>query len=87
MFSAIFVVFILIFAVGFASTIYAGFRTSRMVNKVFSLAEQEVERQLKNPTARGAASAQPEQTRCNHCGGKVAGTETQCPNCGAGLGA
>ncbi len=80
----IFVVFFLVFGFVFVSTILAGFRTTRMVNKVFSLAEQEIDRKLHETTS-VTSTSQLELNRCEHCGGKVAAVETQCPNCGAGL--
>lgn len=82
----IFLVIILVFGFMFASTVMAGFRTTRMVNKVFSLAEQEIDRKLHEATTSQAKTAQSDLDRCEHCGRKVTATESQCPNCGAGLG-
>lgn len=84
MFEFIFLVVIMMIGFMFVSTVVAGFRTRSMVNKVFSLAEQEIDRKL-HETVQSASASQPELNCCEHCGGKVATIETQCPNCGAGL--
>ena len=73
--------FVLVFLASFATIIGAGWRTSRMVNKVFSLAEQQIDVKLKE----SAASAQPQQSRCEHCGSNVP-AGIPCPNCGARIG-
>ena len=82
------VVFLGLFLVVFL-TIFSGFWKMRgMANKVLTLAEQEVERSLreglsKPPVAAAKAAADPEV--CSHCGSRVTEKVAQCPNCGAGM--
>ena len=85
MFPLITVLFVVVFLVVFVSILTSGWRMSRMVNKVFSLAEREMDRKLKEPSAAAAAdtaAAQPRLSRCAHCGGNVP-AGGPCPNCGA----
>lgn len=80
-----------LFAVLFAMTffsMFAGFwRMRGMANKVFTLAEQELERKLREgPTTSAATTeAAADPAVCSHCGSRVTVSVTQCPNCGAGL--
>lgn len=77
-------VFILIFAVVFFSIIAGFWRMRGMANKVFTLAEREMERKLRE----GSANAEPQVVDpavCSHCGSRVTEKIAQCPNCGAGL--
>ena len=82
MMSLVFVLFVVVFLVVFVSILTSGWRMSRMASKVFSLAEREMDRKLKEASAADAASAQPLPNRCAHCGSNVPAGE-QCPNCGA----
>ena len=69
-------------------TILSGFWKMRgMTNKVFTLAEQEMERKLREgPTTPAAANeATLDRTVCSHCGTRVTAKVTQCPSCGAGV--
>ena len=78
------IVFLLVFFGSFF-TIFAGFwRMRGMANKVFTLAEQEMERKLREGPA-NATEASPDPEVCLHCGSRVTAKIAQCPNCGAGL--
>ena len=84
LFEILFVLFVVIFVMAFF-TIIAGFwRMRGMANKVFSLAEQEMERKLREGSATDAESPR-EPAVCSHCGGRVTAQVSQCPSCGAGL--
>ena len=82
MFPLFTVLFVVVFLVVFVSILTSGWRMSRMVNKVFSLAEREMDRKLNDPSAEDAAAAQPLLSRCAHCGSNVS-AGAPCPNCGA----
>jgi rubrerythrin len=76
--------FVLIFAFSFFSIVAGIWRTRSMANKIFTLAEQELERKLRDsPAAASAASAS--QSACSHCGNRITATDAKCPSCGAGL--
>ena len=78
------VVFLGVFAALFGSALLSFFRIRGMANKVFTLAEQEMDRKLSEGPAKPiAAVADPEV--CSHCGSRVPAKIAQCPNCGAGL--
>ena len=82
MFSLVAVLFVVVFLVVFVSIVISGWRMSRMVNKVFTLAEREMDRKVNEPAAADAAAAQTRLSRCAHCGSNVPAGEP-CPNCGA----
>lgn len=78
------VVFVLVFF-GVFFTIFTGFwRMRGMANKVFTLAEQEMDRKLREGPANGT-EATPDPAICSHCGSRVTAQVAQCPNCSAGL--
>lgn len=69
-------------------TIFSGFWKMRgMASKVLTLAEQEMERSLREGLAKPTAAAEqiPDRDACLHCGSRVTAKVAQCPNCGAGL--
>ena len=73
-------VFALMFAVFLAMLVLVGFgfvRHARTANKIFQLADRELDRRLAE--TRTAADVE-----CVHCGSRVP-TGTHCPNCGASL--
>lgn len=81
------VIFVVVFGMTFVSAIFGFWRMRGMTNKIFSLAERELERKL-----REGSSATPDtsekgsgSTSCSHCGSRVAADVAQCPSCGAGL--
>lgn len=80
-------VFIAMFFVVFFTIISGFLRMRGMANKVFTLAEQEMERKLReaqsNPTA--ATKATPDPGVCSHCGSRLTANAVECRNCGAGL--
>ena len=78
------VVFLGVFAAVFGSALLSFFRIRGMANKVFTLAEQEMERKLREGVAKSADTA-PDATVCLHCGSRVTAKVSQCPSCGAGL--
>ena len=75
------VVFVLVFLGTFFSMVSGFWRMRGMANKVFTLAEQEMDRKLRA----GPATATPDSTVCAHCGSRMTAAVAQCPNCGAGL--
>jgi DNA-directed RNA polymerase subunit RPC12/RpoP len=77
----------LLFAVVFVSVIAGMWRMRGLTNKVFSLAEQELERKLREGPSRPTVSTEtpPDPSVCSHCGSRVVANVAQCPNCGAGL--
>ena len=78
------VVFVLVFF-GVLFTIFSGFwRMRGMANKAFTLAEQEMDRKLREGPAKAAESA-PDPAVCLHCGRRVTANVSQCSSCGAGL--
>ena len=76
--------FLVLFVVTFFTVISGFWRMRGMANKVFTLAEQEIERKLREGSA-NTAEAAPEPAACSHCGSRVTAKVSQCPNCGAGL--
>lgn len=78
------VVFVLVFLGTFFSIISRFWRMRGMANKVFTLAEQEMDRKLREGPAM-ASEATPDPAVCLHCGSRVTANVSQCPNCGAGL--
>ena len=82
--------FMIVFFFVVVSIVTSGWRASRMVGKVLSMAEQELDRQVNDRTtqptgpAASSSSAVSEGRRCEHCGSTLA-TGSQCPNCGARL--
>lgn len=87
MFGLFAIVFVAIFAVAFFSTISGFWRMRGMTNKIFTMAEQELERQLRDGPAKSSAKAEAarDSSVCSHCGSRVTAGVAQCPNCGAGL--
>lgn len=81
------VVFLVLFVVVFFTIISGFWRMRGMTNKVFTLAQQEMERKLReglsNPTA--ATQASPDPGVCSHCGSRLTANAVECRNCGAGL--
>ena len=81
------VVFLVLFVVVFFTIISGFWRMRGMANKVFTLAEQEMERKLRegqsNPTAASIATSDPGV--CSHCGSRLTANAVECRNCGAGL--
>ncbi len=81
------VVFLVLFVVVFFTIISGFWRMRGMANKVFTLAEQEMERKLReglsNPTS--ATKATPDPGVCSHCGSRLTANAVECRNCGAGL--
>lgn len=85
---SIFGVVFLIMFFGVFFTVISGFwRMRGMANKVFTLAEQEMERKLRegpsNPTV--ATKETPDPGNCSHCGSRLTANAVECRNCGAGL--
>lgn len=78
------VVFVLVFLGALFSIISGFWRMRGMANKVFTLAEQEMDRKLREGSAKGT-EATPDPAVCTHCGSRVTTQVAQCPNCGAGL--
>lgn len=76
--------FLMVFVVAFFTVISGFWRTRGMANKVFSLAEQEIERKLRDASATSTDAAS-DLTVCSHCGSRVTAQIVQCPSCGAGL--
>ena len=87
MISIFVVVFLVMFVVVFFTIISGFWRMRGMANKVFTLAEQEMERKLReglsNPNA--ATKATPDLGLCSHCGSRLTANTVECRNCGAGL--
>ena len=83
------VLFLVVFVVVFITILSGFWRMRGMANKVFTLAEQEMERKLREGVSSASATivteaaADPEV--CSHCGSRVPTKVAQCPNCGAGL--
>lgn len=78
------IVFVLVFLGVFLTIITQFWRMRGMANKVFTLAEQEMDRKLRAGSAKGT-EAIPDPAVCSHCGSRVTTQVAQCPNCGAGL--
>ncbi len=78
------VVFVVMFLGVFLMIFTQFWRMRGMTNKVFTLAEQEMERKLREGPAKGT-EATPNSAACTHCGSRVPAQVAQCPNCGAGL--
>jgi hypothetical protein len=55
-----------------------------MTNKIFTLAERELDRKLQADPA-SSSDVEPAPTVCSHCGSRVTAQVAQCPNCGAGI--
>lgn len=81
------VIFVVVFGMTFVSAIFGFWRMRGMTNKIFSLAERELERKLQeDPFATPVTSvAGPGSMSCSHCGSRVVADVAQCPSCGAGL--
>ncbi len=81
------VVFLVVFVAVFCTIISGFWRMRGMANKVFTLAEQEMERKLReglsNPNAATKATSDP--GLCSHCGSRLTANAVECRNCGAGL--
>lgn len=81
------VVFLVLFVVVFFTILSGFWRMRGMANKVFTLAEQEMERKLReglsNPSA--ATKATPDPEVCSHCGSRVMANAVECRNCGAAV--
>lgn len=77
-------VFLGLFAAVLGSIVLSFFRIRGMTNKVFTLAEQEMDRKLREGPAK-AAEADADSAVCSHCGRRMTAKAAQCPNCGAGL--
>ncbi len=81
------VVFAVLFVVVFFTILSSSWKMRGMANKVFTLAEQEMERNLReglsNPTA--ASDATSDSGVCSHCGSRLTANAVECRNCGAGL--
>ncbi len=71
-------------AIVFGRIVWSGWQTSRMVNKMFTLAEREIDRKMQERDAIPTTARRVDKTQCAHCGSSVA-SEAQCPNCGASL--
>ena len=78
------VVFVLVFLGTFFSIVSGFWRMRGMANKVFTLAEQEMDRKLREGPETGS-EATPDPAACLHCGSRVTAKVSQCPSCGAGL--
>lgn len=79
--------FLLVFAVAFVSIIAGFWRMRSMAHKVFTMAQQEMDRKLRegpsDPPA--ATKATPDPGVCTHCGSRLTANAVECRNCGAGL--
>ncbi|MBC7818452.1 MAG: hypothetical protein IAG10_16320 [Planctomycetaceae bacterium] len=78
------VLFMIVFVVTFFTIISGFWRMRGMANKVFTLAEQEMERKLREASATSTVTAL-DPAVCSHCGSRVTAKVSQCPSCGAGL--
>ena len=78
------VLFVLIFSVVLISMIAGFLRMRGVANKVFTLAELEMDRKLQAGSATPTATAD-DPAVCLHCGGRVPASVAQCPNCGVGV--
>ena len=80
-------VFLGVFATVVGSMLLGFWRMRGMTNKIFSLAEQELERKLRDgaSTPSDVVDTASDPGTCSHCGRLVAAKVAQCPNCGAGL--
>ena len=78
------ILFVVIFAVVLISMIAGFLRMRGVANKVFTLAEKEMDRKLQAGSAMPTAAAA-DPAVCLHCGGRVPTNVAQCPNCGAGV--
>ena len=87
MISIFVVAFLVMFVVVFFTIISGFWRMRGMANKVFTLAEKEMERKLReglsNPSAATKATHDPGM--CSHCGSRLTANAVECRNCGAGL--
>jgi DNA-directed RNA polymerase subunit RPC12/RpoP len=78
------VLFMLVFVLVFVTILSGFWRMRGMANKVFTLAEKELERKIREGSAtKTEATSNP--AVCSHCGSRITTTVAQCPNCGAGL--
>jgi len=82
------VLFVVVFVVAFFAILSGFWRMRGMAHKVFTMAEQEMERKLRegssNPTV-AAEVTPPETGVCSHCGSRLTANAVECRNCGAGL--
>ena len=76
--------FLVVFVVTFFTVTSGFWRMRGMANKVFSLAEQEIERKLREGSATSMDATSPLAV-CSHCGCRVTAQAAQCSSCGAGL--
>lgn len=82
------VIFVVVFGMTFVSAIFGFWRMRGVTNKIFSLAERELERKLREGSSDSpvvSESAGSGSMSCSHCGSRVVADVTQCPSCGAGL--
>ncbi len=84
MISIVGVLFVIVFLGAFFWSMAMFWHVRGMTSKVFTLAEQEMDRKLREGPAL-ASEATPNPAVCLHCGGRVTAKVSQCPNCGAGL--
>lgn len=84
MFEVLFGIFILVFIATFFSAITGFWRVRGMTNKIFTLAERELDRKLQEGPA-NPSRTEPETAICSHCGSRLTAQVDQCPNCGAGI--
>ena len=82
MFSFVFALFLIVFAIVFVMILFGAVQTARMSGKVFQLVEKQLDEQLSHPQNTPAVEATKRQ--CDHCGSTVTAAE-KCPNCGASL--
>ncbi len=69
-------------AFSIVSAMTASWRISRMANKMFSLAEREMDRKINEASTIESEVVSSRSAKCQHCGSAVA-AGIQCPNCGA----
>ena len=81
------VVFLVVFAAVFFTVISGFWRMRGMASKVFTLAEKEMERKLREglPQTTVTTAATPDAGVCSHCGSRLTANAVECRNCGAGL--
>lgn len=82
MFGILFVLFVVVFVLVFATILIGAFRTMSLSGKVFQIVERQLDEQLSR--SQHNSSGEAVKMQCAHCGSAVSLAE-KCPNCGASL--